>query len=58
MIVLEGKIKCNLFTEDGSEVHTAIINKGQMIVQYEECMNMKFGKQKLSKLEWAIFWTR
>ena len=35
VIVLEGKIKCNLFTEDGSEVHTAIINKGQMIVQYE-----------------------
>ena len=35
VIVLEGKIKCNLFTEEGSEVHTAIINKGQMIVQYE-----------------------
>ena len=34
VIVLEGKIKCNLFTEEGIEVHSEVINEGQMIIQY------------------------
>ena len=34
VIVLEGKIKCNLFTEEGLEVHSEVINEGQMIIQY------------------------
>ena len=33
--VLEGKIKCNLFTEEGLEVHSEVIDEGQMIIQYE-----------------------
>ena len=35
VIVLEGKIKCNLFNEEGLEVHSEVINEGQMIIQYE-----------------------
>lgn len=35
VIVLEGKIKCNLFTEEGLKVHSEVINEGQMIIQYE-----------------------
>ena len=35
VIVLEGKLKCNLFTEEGLEVHSEVINEGQMIIQYE-----------------------
>ena len=35
VIVLKGKIKCNLFTEEGLEVHSEVINEGQMIIQHE-----------------------
>ena len=35
VIVLEVKLKCNLFTEEGLEVHSEVINEGQMIIQYE-----------------------
>ena len=35
VIVLEGKIRCNLFSEEGEEVYTAELKKGELIIQFE-----------------------